>query len=260
MTGLAPRPSGRRRAAALAGAALAWLLIITAEGACSSQPPAGTVFPDPRVTPLAEAVAKDDTAAIARLAKEGADVNARGEAGVTLLQWALLTGNRRSLTALLDAGADPARPADEDGRTVVHYAAMLRDTGLLKLLLAKGVDPNMPNTITKERPIVSAMMSEREASFDLLLKSGVDLTLTDRTDNTPLHAAAKINAFREVRLLLEAGAPPLARNRRQTTFQRYLFMTPEKMLSGDSKRQIRAIKSWLTAHGIAIEPEPGPGK
>ncbi len=249
-----------RRPFILAGAALASLFIITVEGACEAGPQAATVFPDPRVTPIAEAVANDDPARIAQLAQAGADVNARGEKGINLLQWALLKGNRRGMTALLDAGADPARAADEDGRTVVHYAAMLRETSMLKLLLDKGVDPNMPTTITRERPIVSAMMSGRKESFDLLLKRGVDLTLTDRTDNTPLHAAAKINAFREVRLLLEAGAPPQARNRQNSTFQRYLYMTPEKILSGDAKRQIAAIKKWLTAHGIAIEPPPGPGQ
>src|SRR3546814_12641938 len=66
-------------------------------------------FHDPAVVPLAEAVARGDTARIAALAP-APDLSARGEDNVTLLQWALWHQQPDSLPALPDTGPEPAAP------------------------------------------------------------------------------------------------------------------------------------------------------
>src|SRR3546814_5464848 len=58
-------------------------------------------FHDPAVVPLAEAVARGDTARIRALAP-ATDLSARGEDNVTLLEWAIWNQQPDSLSALLE--------------------------------------------------------------------------------------------------------------------------------------------------------------
>lgn len=200
---------------------------------------------------LAEAVRDGDVARMRALVAEGADVNGRVD-GVPLLEWALLNQSVAGMDALLELGADPAQ-ADEDGATVVHLAAMANDPAYLAVLLKRGVDPNIRHRATGDPPLVSALMGEREAQFHALLDAGADPNATDRTGNTPLHHAAKINAHRQVLTLLEVGADPLATTAQGATFQRYLFMTPTALLHEQARQERAAIVDWLRAHGIAVE-------
>ena len=237
----------------------AWSVTMVLAGACGTATGvmrAHEVFPDPKLTPMARAVALGDTRRIARLVAEGVDVNARGDKGTTLLQWALLTRSTAGLSALLDAGADPTL-TDDAGATVVHYAALANDPAYLELLLAKGADPNTPNGVTGATPLVSALMGLRERQFRMLLAAGADPGRPDRMGDTPLHMAAKINQPARVLDLLEAGALPKARNRQGATFKRYLFTTPEHILSEEARRGRADVIDWLRRHDIAVELPSG---
>ena len=231
----------------------AWSALVLLAGACRGpgSVPAAQVFPDPRVTPLAEAAASGDARRIAQWAAEDVDVNARGDKGTNLLQWALLNRNTEGITALLDAGANPAQ-ADDEGKTVMHFAALANDPAYLELLLASGADPNTPDGVTGATPIVAALMGQREQQFQMLLQAECRSGRADRTGNTPLHMAAKINAYGPVLALLEAGAPPEARNQQGATFQPYLFMTSEHVLFGRGSPGPRRGHRRLRRHGIAV--------
>lgn len=209
------------------------------------------VFPDPRQSDLAEAVARGDVARIRSLAAT-ADLSARGDRDVTLLQWALLNKRLDSLKALLDAGADPLQ-AGMDGDTVVHFAAKANDPAYLDALLARGVDPNVGNAITGAGPLSAALMGEAEPQFRSLLKAGADPNRADRMGNTALHVAGQINEPARALDLLEAGADPQARNAQGVTFQRYLFMTRAALLNAETRRDREAVEAWLKARGIPLE-------
>ena len=211
------------------------------------------IFPDSTAAALAEAAAEGDTARVRRLIAEGADPNAQGRDGVTVSQWALLHQSARGLAALLEGGADPAR-ADSSGETVVHYAAKANDPVYLQVLLERGADANTPNGVTAATPLVPALMAQREENFRRLLAAGADPNAADRMGDTPLHIAAKINAFARVLDLLEAGADPRATNRRGTTFQTYLDMTPTDLLHDEARRQREAIKAWVREHEPRLSP------
>lgn len=210
---------------------------------------ARVVFPDPAVTPLAEAAAAGDTARIRQLTGAGADPNARGDKGVTLLQWALLNRSREGIAGLLQAGADPGA-ADSSGETVMHYAAKANDPAYLEVLLKHRANPDAPHAVTGATPLVSALMGNRDVQFHALLAAGAKPGIADRMGDTPLHMAAKINAYPRVLDLLEAGADPSARNRRGTTFQRYLYQTPASIMTDDARRGREAIQVWLRTHGV----------
>lgn len=212
------------------------------------------VFPDSLSAALAEAVADGDRARIQQLIQAGADPNARGDQGTTMLQWGLLNKSTVGLETLLGAGADPAL-ADSSGATVVHFAALANDPSYLDILLAHKADPNTPNGITRVTPLVSALMGNREVQFAKLLAAGAQPNRPDRMGDTPLHVAAKINAFDRVLDLLEAGADPTARNNIGSTFQRYAYQTPAKVMTDEALTKREAISAWLRAHNVPVEAD-----
>ena len=154
--------------------------------------------------------------------------------------------------AMLDAGGDPLLP-DRDGDTAVHYAAMARNPAYLEIFLARGLSPDMPNRKSGRTLLMSAMLAESDRQFATLLAVGASVALADATGNTPLHVAAQINEPRYVLALLEAGAPAAARNAQGQTFQRYLFMTSDRLLNAETLQSRRAVTAWLRQRGIALE-------
>lgn len=170
----------------------------------------------------------------------------------TLIQAIRSRGSLRRFQALLAGGADPLQ-ADSDGDTAMHHAAAARDPGYLRILLARGVSPDTPNRITGRTPLMSAMIYDHDRQFDMLLAAGARPDRADGMGNTPLHLAAQINAPGRVLALLKLGAPPLARNRQGQTFQRYLFMTSDRLLTNKARRDRQAVVAWLEASGVALE-------
>ncbi len=232
-------------------------LMLLACAACARQgtsAPMDTAktFHDSASAVLADAVKAGDAARIKELVAGGANPNAQGEKGLTVLQWAMLNQSRDGFDALLAAGADPAR-GNDNGVTAVHLAAMADTDYYLRKLLEKGVSPDTPNTVTGATPLMAALMAERADHADALLKAGATIAAADRQGNTALHLAAKINETGRVLQLLEAGADPNAKNAQGVTFQRYLFMTPETSLNLKSKREREQVRVWLEAHNIAVE-------
>ncbi len=209
------------------------------------------IFADPRVAELAEAVAEGDAARVQRLA-QGTNLQAHGDKNVTLLEWAVLNQSPKGLNALLVAGADPAETGI-DGSNVVHLAAMAKDPIYLQTLLAHGAHPDTPHSQTGAAPLSAALMGERPIQFKALLAAGANPNHVDRQGNSALHVAGKINESGHALDLLLAGADPVARNTQGATFQRYLNMTPVKLLTDESRRDREAVQAWLREHGIPVE-------
>ncbi|HWL84976.1 MAG TPA: hypothetical protein VNO21_04205, partial [Polyangiaceae bacterium] len=83
--------------------------------------------------------------------------------------------------------------------------------------------------------------------------TGANPSAADQLGNTALHVAGQINAGQYALDLLDAGADPSSVNRQGVTFQRYLFMTPEDILTDDARRQRGAVRTWLRAHAVPVE-------
>ncbi|MEE7547701.1 ankyrin repeat domain-containing protein [Xanthomonas sp. Kuri4-1] len=210
------------------------------------------VFTDPQIAPLAEAVAHGDVAAIRRLAGQ-ADLSARGDQHVTLLEWAVWNQQPESLAALLDAGADPAQLGMDD-ETVVHMAAMVKDERYLRLLL----DHHAPVDIVSPRagwtPLFRAVESKRQAQVDLLIAAGANLRQVDAMGNSLLHQSAKSGASSALVLtLLERGVDPTLKNAQHASFQSYFFATPEPLLNAQGREARQQVQAWLSAHHIPLE-------
>src|SRR3546814_2555708 len=137
-------------------------------------------FHDPAVVPLAEAIARGDTARIAALAP-ATDLSARGEDHVTLLEWAIWNQQPDSLSALLEAGADPAAPG-MDQATVAHMAAMVDDARYLQVLIDQGAPIDLVGKRGGRTPIFRAVENRRNAQFDLLIEAVADIRRPDSLD------------------------------------------------------------------------------
>lgn len=142
-----------------------------------------------------------------------------------------------------------------DGDTAIHLAAAASNPIYLEILLAYGVSQNTPNSLTGRPPLVSAMMAERSVQFERLLAAGADPGRPDRTGNTPLHVAAQINDAGLALKLLEAGAPPDARNDQGRTFQAYMDITPERRLSKRERRARERLNDYLQRQGLSLRAD-----
>lgn len=213
--------------------------------------PAALPFHDPAVTPLAEAVAEGDVSAIRTLAP-ATDLSMRGDGDVTLLEWAIWNRKPASLSALLEAGSDPAAPG-MDSETVAHMAALVDDPQYLQVLIAHGAPVDLVSTHGGRTPIFRTVQSRRDAQFDLLVKAGADIRRTDAMGNSLLHVAAQVNDADRVLQLLQLGVDPNATNGRGDTFQAALFSGSDARLNAAGRQSRQQVRDWLVAHGIAMQ-------
>jgi len=211
------------------------------------------VFSDPKASELADAARKSDTARMRTLVRDGANLNSQGARGVTQLDWAIRRQSRAAFDFLLGAGANPA-VFDSNGDNVVRWASRADDTTYLAILLAHHVDPNTATQNDSSVPITEALMAGCDRQMRMLMRAkGIDLNRANVVGDNVLFTAAQTNDFKNVLLLLKAGADPRARNKRGETFQRYLGVTPKKVMSQEGKNRLAEIRAWLTAHGVPIE-------
>lgn len=209
-------------------------------------------FPDTKAALVADAIEADDASRVSSLVKSGANVNAVGAEGRSLLEFAIWKDKPKAAAALIDAGADLTH-ADNRGALAIHYAAQADEgESTLDLLIAKKVDINVLNAKTGDSPLMVAVLSGQGTQIHALIKAGANLNVAEPLGDTALMIAAQTDSS-EVLELLNAGADPLAKNKRGDTFQRYLNLQPAKTLSPDAARERAAINQWLEAHKIPVE-------
>lgn len=210
-----------------------------------------TPFRDPAIVALADAIATGNVARIKALAGSS-DLSARGEDGVTLLEWAIWNRQPAALATLLDAGADAAQPG-MDQETVAHMAAMADDPEYLRILIAHRAPVDIVSPRADRTPIFRAVQSRRGVQVVLLAKAGAELGRADSMGNTLLHIAASVNDADRVLWLLDAGVDPHATNARGATFQAAMFAGSDARLAPEAKAARQKVRDWLTAHGISLQ-------
>jgi len=222
---------------------------------------ASEVYQDPAVVQLAEAAARGDRQAVAKLVQQGVDVNAQGDLDTSVLQWAFWNKSIDGMQALLEAGADPAL-MDNKGHTVMHYGASIDDPSLLQALLDAGASPEVRDS-RGQTPIFDAILHDRALQFRALLAAGADLNAQGtigeglvETGDRPLHHAASVNVD-FVLTLLEAGADPRAVDGLGSTFQTVLNMRNEAVASDEFIELKQKIETWLVEHGVELERKRG---
>ncbi|MEO6104621.1 MAG: ankyrin repeat domain-containing protein [Pseudoxanthomonas sp.] len=208
-------------------------------------------FRDPAIKPLAAAVAEGNIARIRTLA-EAADLSAHGDDNVTLLEWAIWNQKPASLSALLEAGADPAEPG-MDSESVAHMAAMVDDSRYLQVLIDNGAPIDLVSVRAGRTPIFRAVQSRRDSQFEQLVNAGANIRRVDSMGDSLLHVASQVNDADRVLQLLQLGVDPHATNGRGDTFQATLFSGSDARLNAAGRQSRQQVRDWLVAHGIATQ-------
>jgi len=116
-------------------------------------------------------------------------------------------GDDYSAMQLLKKNPELLNTFSTDGFTLLGLAAYFGYFSLVKLLLEKGADPNIPsNNQFKVAPIHSACSISNYEIAELLLKNGANVNAKQLQDYTPLHSAAHNGKIELSKLLIENGA------------------------------------------------------
>lgn len=135
--------------------------------------------------------------------------DATGFYGARALAVAMLTGGE-DVAALLRANGAHLEAKDEAGRTVLVWAAGQKRLGpLVRAAIDGGAELDAASR-TGETALMTASRLARVGSVRMLVKAGASVDARDRDGWTPLMFAVRSQSIKIVSLLLDAGADPEA--------------------------------------------------
>lgn len=102
------------------------------------------------------------------------------------------------------------------GVTLLQYAVRSGDLPITELLLNAGASPNIAG-VGDEHPLIIASRRSSRQLIERLIDAGASLNATDEEGNTALHLAAASDNREVVEILLKSGADPGAKNRNGST-------------------------------------------
>jgi ankyrin repeat protein len=156
-------------------------------------------------TPLADAVQRQDLAAVGDLLQASTEINARQVDGMTALHWAAYHDDAELVGRLVEAGAD-VHAENRYGVTPLSLAAENANVEMVERLLAAGADPNttLPGG---ETVLMTAARTGRVGAVRALLAAGADLVAHEpvRGQTALMWAVAEGHAD-VVETLVEVGA------------------------------------------------------
>lgn len=193
--------------------------------------------------------------------------------------------SREKVNQLLNAGY-PVNYRDRQNQTALERAVAGNQLWLVKRLLDAGADPTLtrgdqasvlPRALPTGRlPLIRTLIralpdfNERHANLlldyiknggrdravaELLLLRGLNPNRTDAEKNTALHWAARQQAWKLTRLLLDNGADPSRVNASGCSLQCYQWRMPEPLRQRLSTDEADGNRLWamnLTQHPIAF--------
>lgn len=243
-----------------------------------------TTFADPKVRDLAgdPSLYVNQAERVEELAAQGADVNARGENGVSPLLWRLMISNLSGFEKLLELGADPNIVLDRhnpltpsiairNGGSIMHWAAGHEsNSGFLKSALSHGGNPNLVTGPSGETPLfktISAIKGDgldrdRADNRSMLLGAGADIDARSHGEvrgasgggRTPVMVAADIGRYDIVRELLYRGADYALKDDSGAGLVERVVSRMEESLSsgGDGEKDFHDVVAWLSERGVEI--------
>ena len=156
--------------------------VLLAAGACAQRP----------ATPLTQAAARNDVAALRQLLADGHKADEGGDSWTALI-WASRSGSIEAINLLLDSGADvnlPGSTGDNWDATPLQHAILQRQPAAVRVLLDRGADLNKGGGPQGSlAPLFLAAGDTDPAILKLLLAHGADPAVEDENGATPLSRA-----------------------------------------------------------------------
>ena len=155
-------------------------------------------------TALHWATYHDDVDLVTRLIAAGADIRATNRYGVTPLSIASQNGNAAIMAKYLDAGAD-ANAMLPGGETMLMTAARTGKADAVRLLLARGADVHAKEPRRGQTAIMWAAAEGHVAAIEELIKAGADFKTPLDSGFSPLMLAVREGHIGAAKALLKAG-------------------------------------------------------
>jgi uncharacterized protein len=231
-------------------------------------------FTDPKVIALCRAIEANDLSEMDRLIAAGAEVNAKGKDGMTLLLWAFPDNKLDRFKKLLEHGADPNVITKSDfnthggfhpggGDSVTHMACRTEFPGYFEAVFDHGADPNLIRnwTVKSQTPLFSVITGagpNKKAHVQTLIDKGADLNQTDSGGGTATMTAVGWGGQYDIALmLLEAGADPKIYQSNEVQKLSHVVVRQESLHLKNATVQQQAdfskLVNWLDNHGESID-------
>lgn len=216
-------------------------------------------------SPVADAAQQGDLEAIRSLLRDGADVNAAQNDGMSALHWAAQNDHASVIEVLLYAGANMAATTRLGGYTPLHLAGRAGNASALEALLSGGSDPGTL-TSTGVTALHFASASGRTDAIEVLIRHGANIDAgTTRDAQTALMWATASNRLDAMRTLLDAGADPSL----TTSVVDYVQIAAEDMPQRRLRAQLASVRRNAERGGgpppaaarsgtVALQPPPPP--
>jgi uncharacterized protein len=249
------------RAIAAAATVLGISLVLTAtacnaKGKRMSNYPAAKFFKGDQLA-LANAVEKEDIAAIERLAKS-VDLNRPGNEDMTLLYFAMLERKYQAIATLIKLGANPEQQVPGIGQPI-SMAVRMKEPKLLKAMLDAGANPNAKDAESRGgTPILfEATDDDNIESLNLLLAAGANPNAKDTLGQTATYGAVNGSSFFAARTLIDRGTAVDVTSKNGLTFAWVVHKEIERQQKNpDQLKRIAAIKELMMQRGIKFPPDP----
>ena len=180
---------------------------------------------------------------VRRLLGEGADANARGNDGLTVLQSAAFRGFWEAVQPLIRAGAN-IHAKSSSGLNALHYAAVNGHTDVLQSLIDAGLGVDEKDSyLTMEdhyerTALHYAALEGHEEAVQLLIDNGASIDKKSANGRRALHYAAIGGSGKVVQTLIRSGADIYVKDSANETAL-HLASSPEASLALTSEAIIR---------------------
>jgi len=213
----------------------------------------------PLIRRLAFAVDRSDGKEIAAAVTAGADVNAFGNSGFRLLDWAMVRNKLASFEMLLDQNADVMAdyrdprgvPDPSYNCTILQRVLEADGPEFIEAVLRNGMQPNhVPFPEDGRSLIFFALKSKDTRVLAALLDAGASFNHRDRWGNLPLSDAGTGRNFRAAWFLLERGADPEAKDNWGNDFMKGLKEFGSRGVRPEQREYFEKVVDELVRRGL----------
>lgn len=228
------------------------------------QAEARTFFSDPLQHRLAESVSRGDVAAMEAALRDGADANAKGKHGLTMLLWSVAKGNLPAFAMLLKNGAELEADLGDSfyntwgyrPETVVEQIVIDDDPGFLGVAISHGLGPDyIPDQERQETLLQLAIEAGATKNIAFLLDEGADINHKSTYGGPPINDAFVRDRYDIVLLLMQRGADLGLANRWEQTIADGIRRTDISRVKPDQLLHYTQVVEEVRRRGLLSDDE-----